>query len=121
MTIFKESDKYQAPITITIEKIRNPVSNKDLKPFLIQTFDDQTNNYPIDQLEYAPLTQCNYPCKRCGKDKDYCYSCWQDDINSFLMTADTTSICSDKCHDGWTSNGNTNQICQQCDISCATC
>jgi len=58
---------------------------------------------------------------RCSQDKSYCYSCWQDDIYPFLMTAETTSICSDKCQSGWTSNGNSNKICSQCDVSCVTC
>ena len=40
INIFKESDNYAAPITITLEKIRNPMSNKDLAPFIIETFDD---------------------------------------------------------------------------------
>ena len=37
---FKESDNYSAPITISLEKLRNPFSNKELKPFVIETFDD---------------------------------------------------------------------------------
>ena len=66
LTIFKESDNYAAPITVTLEKLRNPVSNKGLKPFVIRTYDDQAQQYPIDILEYPPLTQCEYPCKRCS-------------------------------------------------------
>ena len=121
LTIFKAADNYSAPITITLEKIRNPLTNKDLLPFVIQTFDDQASRYPIDKLEYVPLTQCNYPCKRCSRDKDYCYSCWQEDTSPFLMTGETTSVCGDSCDSGWTTNGDKNKICETCDVSCVTC
>lgn len=119
--IFKASDNFQTTIQIELEKITNPVTNVGLKPFVIRTFDDQAELYPIDKLEYIPLTQCNWPCKRCSSNKDYCYACWLDTPTKFLMTADVTSTCSDSCDDGWTTNGNPSLICERCDSSCKTC
>ena len=76
--VFVDSDNYQSPIKIQLEKITNPVDNRSLIPFVVRTYDDQAEEFPIDKLEYVPLTQCNFPCKRCSSDKDYCYSCWKD-------------------------------------------
>lgn len=36
----KSSEPYQAPITISLDQITNPRSNKDLKNFVVKTFDD---------------------------------------------------------------------------------
>ena len=66
---------------------------------------------------------CNWPCKRCSVEKDYCYSCWQDvggEFN-FLMTTEAASTCKGKCDDGWTTDGDVNKVCQTCSASCETC
>ena len=55
-------DFYQSSVTITLEKITNPESNIGLKPFKLRTYDDTSLDYPIDMLDYLPLTTCNYPC-----------------------------------------------------------
>ena len=38
--IFIESDNYISPISIQLEKITNPVDNRNLSPFVIKTYDD---------------------------------------------------------------------------------
>ena len=74
---FKEVDIYSGQIKITLSRIRNPETNIDLKPFIVETFDDAEMKYPIDKLEYLPALRCNYPCYTCsGIDKDFCMSCW---------------------------------------------
>lgn len=116
-------ENYEAPITITLEKLKNPATNLGLDPFVIRTFDDEQQVFPIDKLEFLPLTQCNFPCQRCSTDKDYCYTCWRDGSSAlrFLMTEETTSTCKESCDDGWTTNGNPNQICSKCATNCKTC
>ena len=113
--------EYRAPITITLDKIRNPVSNKDLVPFELRTYDDPDKVYPIDMLDFIPNTPCEFPCLKCSSDRSYCYSCWQSDPMSFLMTTDTFSTCKEECDSGYTRNGNANNICRECDVSCSTC
>ena len=54
--IFKAQDQYFAPISIQLEKITNPKSNLVLGPFIVKTFDDFAEEFPIDKLEYEPLT-----------------------------------------------------------------
>ena len=34
-------DAYGAPVTITLEELKNPSSNLNLDPFVIKTFDDE--------------------------------------------------------------------------------
>lgn len=49
--------------------------------------------------------------------RDYCTSCWEDSPVKYLMTKKVfdgvagESICGVKCDDGWTTNGNKNNIC----------
>lgn len=119
--VFKGDDQYLSPIQIILEKITNPVTNLDLIPFVIKTFDDFNEEYPIDRLEYVPLTQCNFPCKRCATDKDYCYSCWKDLDETFLMATEVAATCKQSCDLGSTTNGNKDKICQSCDVTCNTC
>ena len=49
-------ENYEAPITITLEKLKNPATNLGLDPFVIKTFDDEQQVFPIDKLEFLPLT-----------------------------------------------------------------
>ena len=63
INVFKNvEDVYDSSVTITLEKITNPESNIGLKPFKLRTYDDTSLDYPIDMLDYLPLTTCNYPC-----------------------------------------------------------
>ena len=124
--VFKDStESYTAEVQITLERIRNPFSNFDLVPFLIKTFDDKKEEIPIDELSYTPLTQCDWPCKRCSADKSYCFKCWEDSLDfalPFLNTVNqATSTCSDKCFDGFTTDGKGDKVCERCGVSCATC
>lgn len=118
-----QSIPYSAVIKITLEKIRNPIRNDNLIPFALKTFDDANEQFPIDRLDFVPNMPCTWPCRRCSVDKNYCFSCWQDqgDTISFLMTTETASTCKNKCDDGWTTDGNPGKVCQRCDSSCKTC
>lgn len=74
--VFKGVDQFFSPVSITLDKITNPVTNIGLRPFKLRTYDDMEKKFAVDTLDYTPLTQCNWPCERCGADKDYCYKCW---------------------------------------------
>ena len=54
--IQEDLENYKAPITITLEKLKNPATNLGLEPFVIKTFDDEQLVFPIDKLEFLPLT-----------------------------------------------------------------
>jgi hypothetical protein len=119
---FKNVDTYYfSPITIVLEKIKNPVNNIGLDNFKLRTYDDTAKEFAIDMLDYLPLTPCNYPCERCSTDKDYCFECWDDQPERFLMTTKGASTCKTKCDDGFTSNGDPDKVCTRCDAACATC
>lgn len=105
--VFK--DQYTASITVTLDTLRNPFTNRGLLPFVVKTFDDAGQVFAIDKLEYTPLTVCHWPCKGCGSDKDFCFSCWENEVGfTFLMTQETESTCKGRCDDGWTTNGDAN-------------
>jgi len=74
--VFKGADQFFSPVSITLERLTNPVTNVGLKPFKLRTFDDIKKEFAIDMLDYTPLTICNWPCERCSSNKDYCYKCW---------------------------------------------
>lgn len=120
--VFKE-DIHFAPISITLDMLRNPVTNIDLKKFKLRTFDDRDKIYAVDMLDYDPLTICNWPCEKCSSDKDYCYKCWETPgvAEKYLTTTETYSTCDVACHDGYTTDGNKDLICTKCDTPCATC
>ena len=89
---------------------------------MVKTFDDAGQVFAIDKLEYTPMTVCHWPCKGCGSDKDFCFSCWENQEGfTFLMTQETESTCKGRCDDGWTTNGDANKVCDRCDSSCGTC
>jgi len=103
--------------------MRNPLSNIGLKKFKLRTYDDPLKEFPIDMLDYNPLTACNWPCERCSSDKDFCYKCWDrlDVSEKYLTTSETYSTCANECHPGYTTDGNPNLNCVSCDAPCGTC
>ena len=98
---FAGVDLYQGTVGIRLSHVRNPVTNKDLINFTVETFDDAAMQFPVDILEFTPLLECNYPCFTCsGRDKDFCTSCWADDWNfpdTYLMGTDNWQTCKQKC------------------------
>ena len=121
---FEGVDTYTGPVKIILSHVKNPETNADLLPFVLETFDDYDMQFPIDKLEYQPLLECNYPCFTCsGTDKNFCQSCWPDTITSnvFLMQVENSSTCKARCDDGYTTDGHPEKVCQECDASCATC
>jgi len=119
--VFKE-EKHFAPISITLDMLRNPTSNINLKKFKLRTYDDKAKVYPIDMLDYDPLTVCNWPCEKCSSDKDFCYKWDRPDVaEKYLTTTPTYSTCGTACHPGYTTNGNKKRHCTACDAPCATC
>ena len=105
----KELNAYSGPVKIILEKFMNPNTNLGIKPFTVETFDDNKKQFPIDTFEYEPLLQCNYPCRLCTEQKDFCVACWLEDLTSprYLMQAsETESTCKNSCDDGYTSDGN---------------
>lgn len=120
--VFKE-DIHFAPISITLDMLRNPVTNINLKKFKLRTYDDRDKIYAVDMLDYDPLTICNWPCEKCSSDKDYCYKCWDTPgvAEKYLTTTETYSTCDVACHDGYTTDGNKDLHCTKCDTPCATC
>lgn len=70
------SSGYNGTISIIIDGMINPVDNRALNGFLIQTFNDQSFSVKIDKLDddiLKPSTPCTYPCKSCSnKDQNYC-------------------------------------------------
>ena len=70
---FEGVDTYTGPVKIILSHVKNPETNADLLPFVLETFDDYDMQFPIDKLEYQPLLECNYPCFTCsGTDKNFC-------------------------------------------------
>ena len=37
------------------------------------------------------------------------------------MTTETSSLCSESCDTGWTTDGDPNKVCQRCEASCLDC
>lgn len=119
--VFKNSPAYTGNIKIVLDKVRNPLSNRQVEEIEVRTFDDILRLYPIDLLRIKPKLRCAYPCFDCGAEPSQCTSCWQDDQNPFLMITELKSICSMSCDAGWTTNGNILKQCSRCDSSCETC
>lgn len=125
------STRFSASILIELYPIRNPIDNRVVNAFIIETFDDAAISQKIDTLAdnlLFPTLECNYPCKTClGSDPDYCLSCWADDTKSFLQYTSSSSdplgtqTCQENCNTGFTTNGDTNKVCLSCDPMCATC
>lgn len=104
----------------------NPKDPRVLNGFIINTYDDVSQNVQIDVLIdkiLLPAYACNYTCATCSAtNKSDCYSCWSDIGLSYLMKYSNFGTCILKCPDGFTSNGDkTTRACVPCDMSCGTC
>ena len=119
--VFQGQENYLGEIKIILSAVQNPNTNQELKPFQIRTYDDSQKKYAVDLLEAYPQLECNYPCFRCGADRDYCYECWADDPLEYLMAYGTKSTCKASCDEGFTTNGDPDLVCIKCDDSCKTC
>lgn len=84
---------YEGSVTVTLSRVRNPLSNKVMVPFTISTYDDVSKQFPIDTLNFVSLMECFYTCRFCGTQKDYCTECWPGDENIFLQRLGFTSQC----------------------------
>jgi hypothetical protein len=60
---------YSGTVKIFLSRVRNPITNKNPKNWLLQTYDEK---YPSDMLMFFSLTECDYTCHYCGTDKKYC-------------------------------------------------
>ena len=110
-----QGDGYNDLIKVSFTDVTNPRTNQELLPISVRTFDDSNQEFAVDLVEYFPLLQCNYPCRFCAPDKDYCYECWDDDPNNYLMAFELISTCKSSCDYGFTTNGDPDLICIQCD------
>lgn len=126
-----DSEGYSSNVTIYLNDVRNPETNKDEKNgFGIRTYLDDSLRYNIDKLSndvLVPALDCTFPCRTCSKDDpNVCTSCWlftQDEVTSqfYVRKSDLGGVCLDSCPAGMTSDGNPQKVCVQCDPSCQTC
>lgn len=129
---FTESgvDGWTGPVTILLNDVKNPETNKVGTGFSIRTYADPDTKYNIDALGSGvliPLLNCMFPCRTCLSDNPtVCTSCWlknTDEIKAqyFNRLNDQGGVCESSCRDGTTSDGNPNKVCISCDPSCAKC
>lgn len=77
---------YKGKVQVQITKILNPKKNNPLGEIEVTTFErggtlaqsayDPKKDFAIDRFAFTPRMECTYPCKYCGKSKDYCTACW---------------------------------------------
>lgn len=122
-------DGWQDNVSITLNGVINPESNKKIDSFTIKTYGNKELTEQIDTLPdgstLKPKLDCDYPCKTCnGDDRTDCLSCWQDGLGGdpqYLFVTEDGGQCLDICPIGWTTNGNPTKQCETCDESCAVC
>lgn len=125
--VFRSQDDYSGDVSIVLENVINPLTNRPGNGFMITTYSDGDQTYAIDTLRdkvLMPQLPCEFPCNTCKEDdREWCTSCWQEHPNdpAFLMQTETSSTCETQCEPGWTTNGNFLKHCERCDVSCATC
>jgi hypothetical protein len=125
-----DGSRWSGPISVTLENVKNPSTNKNLGSYTISTYADKLQTFIVDQLEgnkMFPRINCDYPCATCSEsDRAFCTSCWQDDLNDprYLMDYENgISTCKAGCDVGYSSNDatSTSKECQLCDESCNNC
>ena len=50
----------------------------DVRPAPV-LYDDKQLKYPIDELQFKPTLECEYPCASCGQKKKICQTCWPNE------------------------------------------
>ena len=138
--VFVDQEHFSDQITISLA-VYNPVNNRPQElGFGIRTYADEDSAYMIDYLTDAdyeglliPHLECTHPCATCtATDPKLCDSCWQSDPESppFLMRYETTDAsgtttqtgeCREACDMGYTTDGDPQNVCVECDASCKTC
>ena len=124
--------QYVGPVGISLSEVRSPETNRGLKDFVVETFDDTDMEYAVDRLAYAPLLECKAPCFACsGIDKGFCTGCWDEwdgvpwgfpEVYLQLQANPPGQTCQSACDDGFSTDGDIESLrCQMCDASCATC
>lgn len=94
---FASNPGYLGKISIIVEQVLNPVTNRPGNGFVIQTYQDPAQTYIQDKLGdfiLYPEFKCNYPCAECTSpdakgpeaEKNFCTACWKgNDDPLYLM------------------------------------
>jgi len=139
--VFATAAPYSTEITIMLQNVKNPIDNRRFKDpndatgelyidgFDLSTYGDADQLYIQDEAiqVMVPILACDYPCASCiESDRTDCTACWQHNPTDiplmYLMTyVESKGLCKTECDFDFTSNGDPDHRCTNCDTSCEDC